>query len=318
MDRVKLYNEVKNKLEELADKQGVYIEKYYHPNCSCWHDKRPNYFEELCGDIQDGSYISGVIGYWKEYSKENNKSILVKDKISGIFNGFQYQNALDYDNWTLLINHFCDVMPNTVNKEKHWINNGNSETKANTMWQQYVKGLYNGAEYLSEHKSFENTMKLKEFLNAAPKTIEEVKELLYQLRSLWSKVSGMGIPLCYNWIKECGATWLAKPDTHISRVVDSIIEKDYSTWDKFIIHNPAYEKYNNKPRKPCVYSEERIALFMWEWAKEIRESNKHGDKECTTYKLDRILYLYCTNGFFYLDKDKIISEENLLSIINQN
>lgn len=316
-DLIQLYVDVRNNLEELAERQGVSIEKYYHPNCSNWHSNPPNYFEELCADIQDGGYISGVIGYWGEYTKDkNNQPILVKDIISDIFSGFQYSSALQFDNWKQLMNRFCEVMPNKVKKEKHWIDDvNNKDIKPETMWQQYVEGLYEGAEYLAGCKRFKNTRSIDEFINATPNSIEEAKELLYQLRSLWSNVRGMGIPFCYNWIKECGAIWLAKPDLHIARVVNAIIEHDYGSWDEFIIQTPVYAKYEAIKRKPKVYYEERVALFIWEWANKIQKSGV--DADISAYKLDRILYLYCTNGRFYLDinNDRSISEVGLLNMI---
>ena len=87
----------------------------------------------------------------------------------------------------------------------------------------------------------------------------------------------MGIPFCYNWIKECGAIWLAKPDLHIARVVNTIIEHDYGSWDEFIIQTPVYAKYEAIKRKPKVYYEERVALFIWEWANKIQKSGVDAD-----------------------------------------
>ncbi|HPY84110.1 MAG TPA: hypothetical protein PLS20_03600 [Ruminococcus flavefaciens] len=313
---IQLYVDVKNNLEELAEKQGVFIEKYYHPNCSDWHSNPTNYFEELCADIQDGGYISGVIGYWGEYAKDkDNRPILVKDIISDIFSGFQYSKALQFADWKQLMNYFCEAMPYRISKEKHWIEDESKDTKPNTMWQQYVKGLYDGAEYLARCEQFKCTRTLDEFVKATPESVEDVKALLYQLRGLWSNISGMGIPFCYNWIKECGAVWLAKPDLHINRIVNSIIEHNFGSWDEFIAQTPAYAKYETVKRKPKVYYEERVALFIWEWAKIIKDSGV--DAEITSYKLDRILYLYCTNGRFYLDtnNDRSISEAGLLNMI---
>ncbi|MDD6085836.1 MAG: hypothetical protein PUB76_07685 [Oscillospiraceae bacterium] len=130
-------------------------------------------------------------------------------------------------------------------------------------------------------------------------------------------VNVRGIALCYNWVKECGAVWLAKPDLHIQRVVDAIINHDYGSWENFISQRSVYAKYETIKRKPMVYNEERVALFMWEWAKQILESG--ADSNISAYKLDRILYLYCTNGRFYLDENKngSISETAILNMIYQ-
>lgn len=87
------------------------------------------------------------------------------------------------------------------------------------------------------------------------------------------RIHGLGFALTCDWLKECGCTWLAKPDIHINKIVSRIREKD------------------SVPHKEVV-------RFLFDWAKLVREEGV--DEDATAYKLDKMLWLVCTENF-YLD-----------------
>lgn len=296
MNRVELYSYAKCKIEKLAKAQDINIDKYYAPNCD-------NKYLQLCGDIQDGGFISGIINFFGNYNGEET----VKDRIEQIIPNFDYRTVLEYDNWETLLEKFCKVMPAKLDSQKQLLIN----QKNPTIWQKYVKGIFQGAEYLG--LKYTNIKSIDDILSDTPYDFESIKSKLYELRLLKNKICGFGFALCYNWVKECGAQWLAKPDRHISKIVNTIIEKDHGSWKSFIKENPRYNNYENGEK---LVREEQIALFMWEWANDPKM--KEVDADITPYKLDRILYLYCTNGNFYLESEKKISEDFLLKMINND
>ncbi|MBQ8966251.1 hypothetical protein [Ruminococcus sp.] len=63
MDRVELYGYAKSRLEKLAKAQDIDIDKYCVPNCY-------NKYLQLCGDIQDGGFISEIINFWGNLNSE--------------------------------------------------------------------------------------------------------------------------------------------------------------------------------------------------------------------------------------------------------
>ena len=95
-----------------------------------------------------------------------------------------------------------------------------------------------------------------------------------EIKKISGAIHGLGIALTCDWLKECGCTYLAKPDGHVKAVIKS--------W---------YDKA----------TEEEILKIMYKWAKMVRESGL--DNKATAYKLDKIIWLLCT-GNFYHDKMK--------------
>lgn len=329
MKRISLYNESKKKLEELAEYQGVDINKYYTPptpqqirndlakkNISVAKNDNsdfdiPALFYLFCGHLSDRQFMGNVIKFYNDNSDTQ--------KIMGeVLFGYDPKKTIDhYNSYDALKLEIKRRYPNKIKNEEKW--------------NEYLNGIYQCAHFMVEGKLGGTTLNFNVLLKE-PKNSDELKIYLYTLRCIKNNLPGVGVAVCYNWLKECGAVWLAKPDLHIKRVVAALIgqekgeiNSDEDNADKIISE---YRKQNigamrfpsicgiNKNSKLDI--DEYVAVYMWEWAKEIREAKIDGDKKCTAYKLDRILYLYCTNGRFYLDDKYNISEGNLLEMISDD
>ncbi|WP_028511419.1 hypothetical protein [Ruminococcus sp. NK3A76] len=313
MNRINVYLKAKDDLEKLANKQDVDISKYYKPGFEkIYGDGINHYFYLFCGHDSDRQYMGNIVKFYNDSSD-------TQEILSDILYGFDPKKTTkNYTNVDNLIDKLKEEYPNKIENEKKW--------------NEYLTGIYQCAVFLSNGKiggkelTFDHDHLLKE-----PENIEEFKKYLYDLRYIKNNIAGVGPAVCYNWLKECGAIWLAKPDLHIKRVVAELLktnntsnDHDKSMADKVI------QKYINNHREEMRFPElkgikknsrltcdEYVALYMWEWAKEIRE--KGFDKDCSAYKLDRVLYLFCTNGHFYLDdnSNNEISEDKLLDIISE-
>ncbi len=328
MNRVEVYLKAKEKLEKLAESEHIDINKYYSPatmktlkeSCtekqvyiaeSCSSSNLPFLFYNFCGLLADRQYMGNII---KFYSKSSDTQQILSDVLFG------------YDPKETLKN-YTDAV---ALKQKIIIRYPN-KIKNDSKWENYLTGVYQCARFLVDGEIGETDLSF-EYLLKEPQTADELKVYLYKLRILIKNLCEVGPAVCYNWLKECGAIWLAKPDLHIKRVVaaelmkydNEVIDFEKDDADKII----AKYRSNHMDRmcfpsgygisKNCkLYPDEFVALYMWEWAQEIR--NNSTDSNCSAYKLDRILYLYCTNGRFYLDDgNNDISENGLLGMIGED
>lgn len=314
MNRVEIYSKAKEELEAYAKNQNVDITKYYVPT----HEKKYGtginyYFYLFCGHLSDRQYMGNII---KFFSRSSDTQKIMEDVL------------FHYDPEKTIESYQCaeGIMQEINKRYPGKITNVDK-------WLEYLTGIYQCANYLVDGRIGRKNLSVDSLLKE-PKTVDELKIYLYKLRLIIKNLCGVGTAVCYNWLKECGAVWLAKPDLHIKRVVAEILkcEMKEKNLDKYSADGIilAYKKDNqskmgfptgsgiNKNSK--LYADEYVAVFMWEWSKAIRDAQKDGDRECTAYKLDRVLYLYCTNGRFYLDEDRnnAISEENLLEMIHGN
>ena len=100
---------------------------------------------------------------------------------------------------------------------------------------------------------------------------------LSTIHSISNKIHGLGFALTCDWLKECGCTWLAKPDVHIKEVVK-------------------YIKSNEK------ITDEDVIKYIFSWAEIVNSSNEN--LSVSAYIIDKMIWLLST-GDFYLDKKKI-------------
>lgn len=323
MNRVEVYLEAKEKLEKLARSQKIDINKYYSPALpevlrndlakkqvyvakpSASIDL-PFLFYQFCGLLTDRQYMGNII---KFYARPFDTQQILSDVLSG----FDPQKTLEnYNDPAALKRAIVSRYPDKI--------------KNDDKWESYLTGVYQCAHFLVEGRIADTNLSF-EYLLTEPKTADELKVYLHKLRLIVS-LREVGPAVCYNWLKECGAIWLAKPDLHIKRVVAAeLLKCENKTFDPERDNaDEIIAKYrrNHMDRmgfpsgfgitKKCKLSpDEYAALYMWEWAQEIRNSS--ADNQCSAFKLDRILYLYCTNGHFYLDEDNDISEAGLLGMI---
>lgn len=342
MNRISLYNEAKKKLEELAEYQGVDINKYYTPptpqqirndlakkNISVAKSDNsdfdiPALFYLFCGHLSDRQFMGNIIKFY-HYNSDTQKIM------GEVLFGYDPKKTIDRYN-------SADALMTEIEKRYPY------KIKNENKWTEYLNGIYQCAQWMSNNclpnEKFEFSV-IQSMLNSCDSKTD-IREMLYQIRPVWYKykhLTGVGAAVCYNWLKECGAVWLAKPDLHIKRVVAELLKKDLKfeeyeeiekskedmtaiaekIIDKYLEINPVKKRFPKGINGSCkLTKDEFIAVYMWEWAKEIREAKIDGDEKCTAYKLDRILYLYCTNGRFYLDDKYNISEGNLLEMISDD
>lgn len=325
MNRVEVYLKAKEKLEELAKTEHIDINKYYSPATpktlkenraenqvyiaeSFSNIDLPFLFYLFCGLLADRQYMGNIIEF---YSKSSDTQQILSDVLSG------YDPKKTLENYTDALALKQAIISRYPNK----IKNGSK-------WENYLTGVYQCARFLVDGKIGGTDLDF-EYLLTEPQTADELKVYLHKLRVLYVNLCEVGPAVCYNWLKECGAIWLAKPDLHIKRVVaaelmkcdNGIFDPEKDDADKVIAkyRSNRMDRMNFPSgygiRKSCkLYPDEYVALYMWEWAQEIR--NNSTDNQCSAFKLDRILYLYCTNGHFYLDDgDNDISEDGLLEMI---
>lgn len=317
MNRIELYKYAKERIESYAKKCNVSQERletvYYQPNhqaeCS---DKM---FYLFCGHLADRQYMGNIIKFYYEGSDTPNllKKVLLNYDPKEVIE--TYCNAEE------IMAEIKKVSPSKIQNEDKW--------------KEYLTGIYQCAEFLTSGKLGKSAITFNNLLKK-PADTDEFKKYLHGLRPVINNLTGVGSAVCYNWLKESGAVWLAKPDLHIKRIVAGLILKQLES-DKSIIPDSldiindtdkiirAYmDNYTDETRFPAnsginkncrLYPDEFVAVYMFKWAEEIRSSGI--DNTITPFKLDRILYLYCTNGNFYLEKNTEgnISEEDLLNKI---
>lgn len=330
MERKELYLKAKENLEEYANKRGITKERlesvYYKPKdyneirkdlsekgieiqSTNGKTDYPVIFYLFCGHFADRQYMGNIV---KFYTKEDTKN-----KRASKTELFLNEILYNYSPTKIILNkESCDDFVKESLKKVDY--KDVNEDK----WKEYFNGIYSMAKFLNS-SSIENTL-------SPVDSIDSLKIKLYETRKIQNQIKGVGPAVCYNWLKECGATWLAKPDLHIKRVVAELIfnenkdsleepnENDLSKRADIILQKYLDLEKNKKLRSfpanmgikaNCKLSvDEFVTVYMWEWAKEIGVS---------AYQLDRIMYLYCTGGDFFMDRDKMISEVNLLEMINK-
>ena len=243
--KIQLYNELYKKLLNISSAAGIerqQLEKYFQP------EKRSKMYQ-LAYSLQNSGNMHNSIGI-----DSKNKRI-----IEEVLRDFNANEIVDkYRSYEKLYIAF---------KDKD-VDHGTGE-KRETNWKKYARGLFDGATYLSKEDGEAILDKLIEFNES-----EISEQIINEMLNIQKRIHGLGFALTCDWLKECGCTWLAKPDIHIKKVCEAI---------------NGNKKLNDKD----------VIRFMFEWAKEIETQ----DKDITAYKLDKVIWLICT-GNFYLDNVK--------------
>lgn len=230
---------------------------------------KQNYLERLASSLQNSGMMHNSIRF--NESEERYKHI------KNVLCDFDCDKVnLKYKNWQEL---YAALTTNGL------LDNGKKKdtTDKRTNWGKYAKGLYYGTEFLAKENGKEKIVVLCE----EPTTTEELNKKIKELKNIEKHIHGLGFALTCDWLKECGCTWLAKPDIHIKIVCSAIDGKSETE----------------------LMSDIDIIKFMFKLSKEIEQ--KYSD--VTAYKLDKIIWLICT-GNFYLQKDKI-GRDTILSLL---
>jgi len=248
-----LYKTLYEKLVNLASVAGIdvaVLQKYFVPE---GNPTSKSILFRLCSSLENSGMMRNSIKFDKDITNSNAiKKVL--------FDFDTKRSAATYPDWRSIY----DAMLAAGIKD-----NGNRENNE-TNWEKYCRGLYDALQFLTINNG---EKKIKDLVAASKLTDMELKEI----SAISREIHGLGFVLTCDWLKECGCTWLAKPDVHIKGVV------------KYIQGN---EKLKD----------EDVLKLMFTWAEAVKNSG--ADKYATAYKIDKIIWLLCT-GEFYLDDRKI-------------
>lgn len=251
--QIELYNELYCNLVSLASVTGLSeldIQKYFVPE---GNTSSKSILFRLCSSLQNSGMMRNSI-------KFNDKDTTNQNIIGKVlFNFDTVKAATMYSDWQSIYNEMLAV---------GIVDNGIKEKKE-TNWEKYCSGIYDGLQFLYANNG-ESTIR----------ALTEARKLtdieLTKITAISNNIHGLGFALTCDWLKECGCTWLAKPDVHINGVVKHMQGKE-----------------NMK--------DEDVLKLMYTWSVAVRESDT--DPYATAYKIDKIIWLLCT-GDFYLDDRK--------------
>lgn len=251
---VEIYKMLQKMISHISSAAGIdgeNLEKYYVPEAIYFNQ---NYLRRLASSIQNSGMMHNSI----KFNGENFEHIRTK-----LYNFDVEESLKNYSSYNELYNAFTNF--GTMDK-------GMKNTKE-TNWERYSKGIFDGLVFLGREngkEKIEELIKLGEGKEFSKKFIDVIEEIQ-------SRIHGLGFALTCDWLKECGCTWLAKPDIHINEVYKSIVNKE------------KFKDYD-------------VMKFMFNWAEILK--NEKVDEKISAYKLDKIIWLNCT-GNFYLNDTKI-------------
>lgn len=242
--RTDLYLTMLRDLNSLASIAGVKegeLQKYFSPDTS------QSFLYHLCSSLQNSGMMTNTI----LFRGINNP--IIKEVMCNYDSTLSFKK---YKGWQDIYNTFLS---------KGILDKGSRKNKE-TNWEKYCKGLYGGLQFLGEGG------------DSLIKELSSSKELnrdnLKRIKNISKRIHGLGFALTCDWLKECGCTWLAKPDTHLNDVIKAL-------------------------RNTGPVTDEEVLGEVFFWANEIKLCGI--DPDITTYKLDRVIWLLCTGNFF-LDK----------------
>ena len=233
--------------------------KLFEPEGACSNE---SIVERLCSSLQNSGQMRNSIMF-NEKNKENRDKIkeAVCDYDSAIF-------IKRYANWESLYDSFIKngLKDNGKNRQvkKEYSNN-----IPLTNWEKYAKGLFEGINFLANNNGFEIVKGLIDLTS----TINKITDIeINKIKTISNYIPGFGLALTCDWLKECGCTWLVKPDIHIIEVYKHLI-------------NSENDKIKN----------EDLIIDMFDYSILIQHEV---DKSMTAYKLDKMIWLICTGDFY--------------------
>lgn len=251
---IELYKKLYQNLVNYASVAGIdkaALQKYFIPE---GNTSSKSILFRLCSSLQNSGMMRNSIKFNDTKNLDNRKVI------EKVMFGYNTQKAAEhYPDWKSIYD--------AVRKEG--VDKNGIGAKKETNWEKYCKGLFDGLQYLIR-KNGEAEIKHLTTVN------QITKNEIASIRAISKKIHGLGFALTCDWLKECGCTWLAKPDVHIKGVV---------------MHLKNVE----------AIKDDDVLNEMFAWADKVKSSGI--DANATAYKLDKIIWLLCT-GKFYLDDRK--------------
>jgi len=209
--QIKLYKALYRNLISYASVAGVdesALQKYFIPE---GNTSSNSILFRLCSSLQNSGMMRNSI-------KFNDKDTRYRDIVKKVLFGFNTEkSAATYSDWESIYNAML----------AGGITDNGSKEKKESNWEKYCRGLYDGLRFLA----YGNGERIiKDLVAVSALTDQELKEIY----TISNQIHGLGFPLTCDWLKECGCTWLAKPDVHISRVV-KYLKSDEKFKDKDIL-----------------------------------------------------------------------------------
>ena len=221
--------------------------------------KGQNYLERLASSLQNSGMMHNSIRFNESEERYNH--------IKNVLCDFDAQKVLSkYRDWKELYY----ALTNNGEEDKGVRKDADDKR---TNWGKYAKGLYCGIDFLENNGGQQQI----EQLCATPANEAELNKKIKEIKQIEKSIYGLGFALTCDWLKECGCTWLAKPDIHIKIVCSAIASE-----------------------QNAEMTDVDIVKFVFLFAQEVQQKYPN----VTAYQLDKIIWLICT-GNFYLQKDKI-------------
>lgn len=286
-DLISIFETVKNGVAKQAEIQNIksdWENRYYYPlivSDAKYRniDKKKAYFMLFWLLLADRQYMANIIRYKEEKIEEKLLAIFSNDPVEA-FSRFSKAEKQNDDYIIKICRENNIIIPERDFSQKQLIT--------------YIRGIINCAEYLSKNTINGKTTPSIDEMLSKPSNENEFREYIWKTRKL-HEMKGVGVAVACNWLKECGADWLGKPDMHVMRVVDAI-------WTA-----SGYEinRYVPKHNSSKLYLDEVAMVYLFNWAKEA---------DTTPFMLDRALFLYCTGCKFYAEAEPT-SESDLIEYI---
>ena len=154
-----------------------------------------------------------------------------------------------------------------------------------TNLRKYAEGLYSAAKFLLKKNNVRRINDAITFSYQGPWDSEKdsrVTEVIESMRNQKrERIKYLGEALSYDFLKECGCLYLAKPDTHLNKVVDKLIVLPTET--------------DHDKQLKASSTTRAVANFT-----ASLQENGGSYAEVTPYKIDKMIWLICT-GNFYLE-----------------
>lgn len=252
--QIKLYKALYRNLVSYASVAGVdesALQKYFIPEGNTSSD---SILFRLCSSLQNSGMMRNSI-------KFNDTDTTYRDIVKKVlFNFDANKAAATYTDWESIYNAMLTG----------GITDNGIKDKKESNWEKYCRGLNDGLRFMTVGNGEKI---IKDLVAVSELTEKELRDISI----ISNQIHGLGLPLTCDWLKECGCTWLAKPDVHINGVVK-------------------YLKADEKLK------DEDVIKLMFSWAETVKLSGE--DKDATAYKIDKIIWLLCT-GEFYLDDRRV-------------
>ena len=246
------------KLASIAGLSDADLQKYFYPEGKA---TPRGILIRLCSSLQNSGNMRNSIKFME--NRDTIRRVLFNFNIS--------RSASEYSDWKMIY----EAM------NKAGITDNGDRSKRETNWDKYCHGLYDGLMFLNSNSGVQQ---IKNYV----KMSELTDEIIEEINQISKNIHGLGFPLACDWLKECGCTWLAKPDIHIKEVMKRVRHVDN-------IEN------------------EDVLRLIFSWSNTINARNTNRD--ITPYIIDKVIWLLCT-GNFYLD-DISIGRESVYRKIDE-